>query len=330
MKPHLVRLFSLLLACVSPAVFAQDGPRNGTLSFVLENDVFYNADRHYTNGVRFAWVPHRERPAPALARDLAEIMPWFPRDATIRHGYAFGQSMYTPRDITIANPPDGERPYAGWLYGSVGLGVETGRVVDQFGLTIGVVGPASLAEETQKFVHRVIDSDRPEGWDHQLRNEAGLILSWKRSWRGLYASRMLGNELDFGTHMGAALGNVFTHGKGGFMFRFGPDLPNDYGPPRIEPALPGASDFYAAEGFRWYLFAGLEGRAVARNIFLDGSTFRDSASVDKRRLVGDLQFGLVADWKDLRVSYTHVARSREFQTQRENDVFGAFSVLLKF
>lgn len=327
---NLVRLLPLLLALAVSAALAQpDEARNGTFSFVLENDLFYDSDRHYTNGVRFAWVPDRRQPVPQWARRSAELMPWFPRGATIRHGYAFGQSMFTPRDITLRNPPAGERPYAGWLYGSVGLGVETDHVVDQFGFTLGVVGPASLAEETQKFVHRRVDANRPEGWRHQLRNEPGLILSWKRSWREVHSARALGNEWDFGTHVGTALGNVFTDAKTGLMLRYGPDLPRDYGPPRIEPSLPGASDFHPAAGFRWYVFAGLEGRAVARNIFLDGNSFRSGSSVDKHNFVGDLQFGLVVDWKELRLSYTHVARSREFKSQRDSDVFGAFTVLLR-
>ncbi len=323
-------LATVLLTLSSAMAVAQDMPQYGTLSFVLENDVFYSADGHYTNGVRFAWVPDRDRVVPAWAQQIAEWMPWFPRGATVRHGYAFGQSMFTPRDITLKNPPKGERPYAGWLYASVGMGVETDDLLDQFGVTFGVVGPASLGEQTQKFVHRNIGSPRPEGWDAQLHNEPGLVLSWKRTYRDVYASRLLGQELDLAVHHGVTLGNVFTHGRAGFMFRFGPNLPRDYGPPRIEPAMPSASDFYATTGFRWYLFAGVEGRAVARNIFLDGNSFRDSVSVKKRHLVGDFQAGLVMDWDNWRFSYTHVARSREFRSQDESDVFGAFALMRRF
>lgn len=325
------RLLAALFVVFSQSSIAQsDVPHYGTLSFVLENDVFYNADRHYTNGVRFAWVADRDQPVPAWAQELAEWMPWFPKDAVVRHGYAFGQSMFTPRDITLRNLPKGERPYAGWLHASVGLGVETDDLVDQFGVTLGVVGPASLAEQTQKFVHKHIGADKPEGWRHQLRNEPGLVLSWKRTNRDVFVTDVLGQGLDLATYHGLTLGNVFTNGRAGFVFRFGHNLPRDYGPPRIEPAMPSASDFYSASGFRWYLFAGLEGRAVARNIFLDGNTFRDSDSVKKRYLVGDFQAGLVMDWHDWRLSYTHVARSHEFRSQRDSDVFGAFSVMRRF
>jgi hypothetical protein len=112
--------------------------------------------------------------------------------------------------------------------------------------------------------------------------------------------------------------------------RYGKRLPDDHGPPRIQPGWTGFGDFSPAAGFGWYLFAGIEGRAVARNIFLDGNTFRDSRSVDKKHLVGDLQFGFVLDWSDVRLGYTHVLRTREFRTQETMNGFGSLSLSVKY
>lgn len=323
------RLLPLVLALAAPLAGAQEELPAGTFSFVLENDLFYDVDRHYTNGVRLAWVPDQRRPVPEWARQVAGLMPWYPAGKTIRYGYALGQSMFTPSDIEVADPPRGERPYAGWLYAAIGLGVERGSVVDQFGLSLGVVGPAALARQTQTEVHRWVGSPRPRGWDTQLKNELGVVATWQRNWQGLGRTQMLGYDADFSAHSGIALGNVFTYASSGFMLRLGPSLPADYGPPRIQPGLPGSSDFAPARDFRWYAFAGAEGRAVGRNIFLDGNTFRDSRSVDKRRLVGDVQVGLVLDWEDVRVSFTQVWRSREFHGQNGSDRFGALSLLFR-
>ncbi len=309
---------------------AAESGNSGTLSFILENDMFHGSDGHYTGGVRGVWVPAPDVPAPEWAVRLARLMPWFPEHGTLRHGYAFGQSMFVPSDISLVNPPLDERPYAGWLYGSVGLGRVSGQRLDQFGVTFGMVGPASLAEQSQKFIHELVGSREPRGWDTQLRNEPGIILTYQRSWREYAALTVLGNRLDFTPHAGGALGNVFTYANAGVTLRYGKHLPDDYGPPRIQPGLPGSADFAPVSHFGWYLFAGIEGRAVARNIFLDGNTFRDSRSVDRKPLVGDLQFGFVMDWSDIRFSYTHVLRSREYETQQKNDGFGALSVSMKF
>jgi hypothetical protein len=223
-----------------------------------------------------------------------------------------------------------ERPYAGWLYGLVGVGAATGGQLDLFTLSLGMVGPASLAEQSQKFVHEVIGANEPQAWGTQLGNEPGFVATYQRSWRGLAEASMGGVRLDLTPHLGAALGNVFTYANAGLTLRFGKHLPEDYGPPRIQPGLLGSGEFAPTSGFNWYLFAGVEGRAVARNIFLDGNSFRDSRSVDRRPLVGDLQYGFVIDWQDIRFGYTHVLRTREFRTQENNDDFGAISISVKF
>lgn len=331
MKRTLVVVSLLLVVLAGPAaVAAEEASKSGTLSFILENDLFYNNDRHYTNGVRLVWVPNQQSTIPQWALKWSRLVPWFPKDGEVHPGFALGQSMFTPRDITIADPSPRERPYAGWLYGTIGMGVESGRQLDQFGITLGMVGPTSLAEQSQKFVHKVIGSDQPKGWDTQLRNEPGIVLTYQRSWREFVATTLLKNEFDVAPHLGGALGNVYTYANAGITMRYGSQLPKDYGPPRIQPGLPGSSDFSPRSDFGWYLFAGVDGRLVARNVFLDGNTFRDSRSVDKFPLVGDLQFGLVLDWPTIRVSYTHVLRSREFQTQDNSDNFGAISLSVKF
>lgn len=329
-REKIVRLAMLLPGLFVPGFgFAEALPAGGTFSVVVENDLFADADRHYTNGVRFAWLPDAAE-TPDWAVNIARLVPWFPKEGEVLSGYAIGQNMYTPLDITLEEAPQDDRPYAGWLYGTVGLGVETGKQLDQVTVTLGLVGPASMAEETQIAVHKVVDAPRPRGWDAQLKNEPGIVLTYQRSWRSFATQTLAGMDLDLTPHAGGALGNVYTYANAGLMLRYGKNLPLDYGPPRIQPSLPGSTFFVPRSDFGWYLFAGVEGRAVARNIFLDGNTFRDSREVDKKSLVGDLQFGVVLAWREARLSYTHVLRTREFDGQDENDGFGAVSLSLPF
>jgi hypothetical protein len=62
----------------------------------------------------------------------------------------------------------------------------------------------------------------------------------------------------------------------------------------------------------WYVFAGLDHRLIVRNIFLDGTVFRDSPSVRHRPHVYDLRLGFSLRYQALRVSMTRVKRSEEF------------------
>jgi hypothetical protein len=313
----------LTLFAALPAFGAEQNTKT-VVSLVIENDHFNNTDRHYTNGINLGWAPPAGT-APEWILSIADRVPFFPEGGVIRHGYSFGQSTFTPSDLDLDDPPTDDRPYAGWLYGSISMESETNRQLDQLVLTLGMVGRAALAEFSQKALHKVRAVSKPRGWDSQLGNEPGIVITYQRSWRPLAATTFAGS-FDLTPHAGAAIGNIFTYANSGLTLRFGRNLPPDYGPPRIQPALPASMTFTAADGFNWHLFAGVEGRAVARNIFLDGNTFRHSRSVDREFFVGDLQFGAVLNWRDLRLSYTQVLRSDEFKSQLKRHDFAAVNL----
>jgi hypothetical protein len=306
-----------------------DDLEDGTFNLVLENDLFTGFDHDYTNGIQLNWTSGKDA-APSWAVDAARWLPFFADHGDVRVTYGIGQSMYTPSDITLSDPPSDDRPYAGWLYGSIGLTEETGTRLDQLQLQLGMVGPASLADKAQTWIHGIIGANKPQGWDHQINDEPGIVLTYQRSWRAFVSGDIWGFSFDATPHLGGALGNVFTYANGGATFRFGWNLPNDYGPPRIEPSLPGSGFFEPQGDFGFYIFTGLEGRLVARNIFLDGNTFEDSRSVDKNPLVGDAQVGIAVTIRAARLAYTHVFRTPEFKGQNDADKFGALSLSLRF
>lgn len=302
----------------------------GIYSLVIENDLFYSTDRRYTSGVRFSYMTAKGD-EPQWLRDATAYVPMLNWHSDIRVEYALGQSMFTASDKLQRNPAPGDRPYAGWLYGSVGVVARTDNVLDQMLVSVGVIGPASLAHESQDVIHSVVNSPEAQGWDTQLKNEPTLQLTYQRSWQSPELKLPADFAIDATPHVGAALGNVYTYANTGAMLRFGQNLPTDFGPPRVQPSLPGSGYFERAPGgFGWYLFGGVDGRAVARNIFLDGNTFADSRSVEKRHFVGDTQFGVAVVIEGVRLAYTHVLRTREYEGQDASDQFGAFSVSLKF
>jgi hypothetical protein len=301
----------------------------GILTVQFENDIVADADGQFTHGTRLAWMSP-EGQVPEWARRIADAIPRLAEVSTKRIVYSLGQSIFTPDDITIEEPVPEDRPYAGWLYAGIGLVSVGERALDNLEINVGVVGPASFAEQTQTAFHRWFGFDRPEGWRHQLENEPGLELVFERKWRAWQKFGVGGLGGDVVPHVGVALGNVLTQGAAGLTLRIGDDLPNDYGPPRIRPSLPGSDYFDPEDRFGWYLFVGAEGRAVGRNIFLDGNTFRDSPRVDKRNLVADFQAGIAVIAGRVRLAYTHVLRTREFETQDDPGQFGAFSVSTRF
>ncbi|MCK8516156.1 lipid A deacylase LpxR family protein [Methylonatrum kenyense] len=325
----LLLLTGLAMAAVTQA---DDGRMEwGTLVLEYENDLFGGEDRYYTNGIRATWLSPDDH-VPDLVRRGADQLPFFSQRGELKVSYSLGQNMYTPDDITLVDPPKDDRPYAGWLYATVGLGSETENRLDRLQLSVGVVGPASGADKIQKEVHRFTGSPQPRGWRKQLRNEPALLLAYQRQNRAWIGQGEDGWAWDGTPFWGGSVGNVFTQLNGGFTVRVGKNLPNDWGPPRISPTLPGSGVFRPTSQFGWYLFGSLDSRIVLHNIFLDGNTYQNSRSVnDKRYLVGELQVGGAMNiGLRTRITYTHVFSTREFSAQKGKTNFGSVSLSYRF
>ncbi|MGC9954905.1 MAG: lipid A deacylase LpxR family protein [Rhizomicrobium sp.] len=321
-----------LIAALSVVVaHAASGTEKGTFSILFENDVFGNADHDYTNGVELTYTT-APQDTPDWLISTAHWLPFFTATGKgdVRTRYAIGQSIFTPKNLNTANPPLTDRPYAGFLYGTVGLVGDSGTHLDQLQLTLGVVGPDSLADKTQTWVHAIIKDLKPLGWATQLHNEPGLIIQYERSIKLIPPKSILGLIFDVEPHYGAAIGNVYDFANAGAVARLGFNLPGDYGAMRIDPSLPGSNFFEPTGAFSAYVFAGVDGRAIARNLFLDGNTWETSRSVKKENLVYNFDLGAAITFNAMRLSYTYVFRSREYSTQQKESKFGAIALSFRF
>jgi lipid A 3-O-deacylase len=319
--------------------------RSSAVSIVSENDKYFaGTDRHYTNGLKLAFLGEtRVDESPALVRRIARLVPTLntetARAQRYKVGVSLGQDIFTPVDTQLTTPQPNDRPYAGWLYGALNFQAQSNdpdaRLLRVVELAIGVVGPSALGKQTQNGFHRLIDVEAAQGWAHQLHDEPGLLLSWERRYRvGRIALPLLGLQSDLITRGGLTLGNVRTHAAAGFAVRLGWHLPRDFGADLIRPA---GGSLFSAHRFSAYFTASGEMRAVVRNIFLDGNTWRDSPSVDKRPVVADLNLGLVmrvptsrSGKKSLQLAYLQNYRTKEFYGQLQHDVFGSIALSLLF
>jgi hypothetical protein len=187
-------------------------------------------------------------------------------------------------------------------------------------------------------VHKTRGLAVPKGWDNQLRNEVGVVAVYELTWRWPHHERRVGLGWDFLPHAGFAVGNVYDYVNLGGELRAGFNLPDDFGTPAIASAsttstpVEGGQQARRARSFDLgaYLFARTEGRVVARNIFLDGNTFRDSASVDRMWLVADLSAGASMNYKNTKITYALVYRTKEFTSQKEGQLFGSVTVTFAF
>src|SRR5437667_8583147 len=318
-------LLCILLATTPSQARSEEADR---FTILEENDsLFFNSDKHYTQGLRIsdllAGTPASEGVWHNTFQALGSVAPAFEPGGTRRTAIFLGQSIFTPKNLSIVPPDPHDRPYAGWLYLGVSLLQETGgRMLENTELDIGIVGPGALGKQVQNDFHQFIGVPEAKGWSSQLQQEFGVVLSYERLWRlPLVGDNRFG--VDIVPQFGASVGNIYTYGETGVLLRIGRGLGADYGPIRIRPALSG-TDYFDADGLDegrgYYFFAGTQGRVVGRNILLDGNSFRTSPSVSKKSLVGDAQAGFSVLWsKSLRLDISVALRSEEFHGQRTPD-----------
>ncbi|MGP1252929.1 MAG: lipid A deacylase LpxR family protein [Kiloniellales bacterium] len=341
--PLLVLLVFAVALLPAASLRAEDLPECDVIvSLQVENDRIAGTDRNYTHGTRLSLLSPEvnggcggedwRRPTETL-QSWASAIPFPDPYPNRRWNLAVGQSIFTPENTGAEDLIEDDRPYAAWLY--VGFGVvaydEAYENYEAVNLDLGVVGPLAQGEFVQNTFHNLIGVPEADGWDNQIENEPGFMLSYERKWRFRAPGEVLGMQIDMLPHVGGSLGNVMTHAGLGATFRIGAGLPSqDFGPPRIRPSVPGSDFFTREKKIGWYLFGGGEGRAVMRNIFLDGNTFRDSHSVDKNNFVFDLQGGAAVSYDRARLVFTTVLRSPEQEGDEELDLFGALTLGVRF
>lgn len=307
-----------------------------------ENDsLYFNSDKHYTQGLRLSFLSPVLKPdgwTDGVFNFVGNIPMVFADGAQSqrRVSWFVGQSIFTPKNLAIKPPDRRDRPYAGWLYVGPSLLQETdGYQLENFEIEAGIIGPGAFGRQVQNDWHQFMGIHQAQGWSNQIQNEPGGVLAYDRYWRfGVpfvhWEEGGVQNGVDIVPTAGATVGNVFDYAQIGAQFRIGHHLETDYGPVRVRPSLSGTDYFNGAhlgDDIGWYFYAGAAGRAVARDIFLDGNSFRTSAHVEHKTFVGDLQAGVAVYWTDrVRLDLSAMRRSPEFVGQRGQDVLGTAAV----
>ena len=346
---RLWKFLSVFASCaVASALCLAD--ETAIFSIAFENDSFAGTDANYTHGTKVTYL-HAERPLGDVENRWIERAPMEPErvrydneGSTYRWGVTVGQNMYTPENIAARDLVRNDRPYAGWLYGGLILqrrdsGERRIDTADQIEVNLGVVGPTSLADRTQRFVHRNLNAQRPNGWDHQLENELGVLIQYNRTWRlklDELGRRVIPHPnfgVDVGAESGFGLGNVTTYANVGAFMRMGWHLPEHFNPATGSGGIRPSQLAVFSKDRRGGLFAftSVNSRYIARNIFLDGNTWRESHSVNKKDLVADFRTGLgVRLSRDVTLLGWYAYRTREFESQRRGQRFGGVSLSYSF
>lgn len=277
-------LFFLLYCTVYYAQVADDQ----SFKLIYANDYFTATDYYFTQGIRMQYTRGDKR-------------------------YFIAQEGYTPTSIRADRILYGDRPYAGSLYIGYGVGEwQEGEAAGARGcralggpqlswsVTAGVIGPWSLAEAEQKYIHRKTGNIEPKGWQFQIAND--LLLNGTL---GLRQDLIVARYLTIDARAAVSAGTYRVNGRGSVTARFG--------------LLPSRSSTVSA-----HVFVAPEFRLVGYDATLQGGIFRGADSPytlnghEVNRLVGQITGGAHVGIGKLGLTFSHTYLAPEFTGGRRH------------
>ena len=295
------------------------------ISFQTENDADIRNDGDYTYGGSLGILFFR--------KDLNSSLLHIPfsdyKNSDNYISFNVAHRMYTPQNFESSKPIIDDRPYAGYLYLESSLHQSLDNTLQSLSLQVGIVGPSAKMKEIQKIIHTIIGSPEPQGWQYQLKDE--MIVQMNYSQKKYYN---LDNVFNYSSSIvpefGVELGNASTKIYTSALFRWGKNVPKDYGTSVIDNTnyskIPlNINEDEKNKKWRYYLNFGLKANLIARDIFLDGNTFKESHSIEKNNFTADCIYGLSFAYKEFGVDYIRKHSTKAFKDQ---DAYYSYGSLL--
>lgn len=331
-------LFFLIVSSLSAAASSDSGR---AFLLYLENDSRRiggpGSDSAYTNGFKFTSI-YSENKIPIWARPFLDLSVDLKKElqkSETNFGLSVGHQIYTPRNTRENQLIRNDRPYAAWLYLGFAAYFSNETHAHSVELDVGIVGPEAMGEKIQNGFHQIIGTYDAEGWDNELQTEPTLQLSYQQRLKFLELKRSADKTyFDILPYYGGAFGNVRIDAHVGGLVRFGTHIPDDFGPTR--PSAGDGNSYINPSRFKTlkrldekmglYGFAGGRGVLVARDIFLDGNTFRRSHKVNKYPVVTETELGLGVNYSRFSGVWRFVVRSPEFEQRSRFNSFASITL----
>lgn len=153
-------LFLIFYTLFSFCVSAQN-INTKKIGMISDNDLYTSItlDRYYTNGLEiyFQNLHHTDSITALKKIDT----------------YKIGQKIYNPIYSYLYTLKKIDRPYAGYLYGQYARNFIKPKHTLEVGVELGILGPKSLAEDAQNFIHTFYNLEPSKGWNNQVSEKIG-------------------------------------------------------------------------------------------------------------------------------------------------------------
>lgn len=337
-----VSVFVSVLVSVGHAATAADVPTvapkkplfndGQAISVSIENDSSRiggpGVDQAFSNGIKVSYVYARDQIPKWAPKSLvnSEFLKEELKISKVNFGLSFNHQIYTPNNTNARQLLDRDRPYAGWLNFAFSVQLKNRHRAQSLDLSLGMVGPSALGEQVQNGFHRFVGTTTAQGWSHQLGDEPAVQLSYQQRIQFVQLRNTAGTYFDLIPVVGAGFGNVLVGLHSGMIARVGWNIPDDFGPAR--PSASETDSFVEATSTSgkskpsFYVFGGVRGNGVLRNMFLDGNTIRPSHRVTKYPVTAETELGFGLQVSPINVVWRYIVRSPEFE---ENSGFNSYA-----
>jgi lipid A 3-O-deacylase len=294
----------LLLA----ATFALGQGRTREIGLITENDLYTSSknDKYYTNGLELFYRFLAKNGTVKVNKKIVE--------------FRIGQFIYNPQFINKGAMSVIDRPFAGYLFGTVEKSFFfQNESVFKGGIELGFLGANSFGKETQERLHKFFSYKQVYGWETQVTNALAVQTHF------LFLNKLLpklkSDKIDFNFQSEAHLGTIFRSVSAGFLTRIGFKKLV----PIYNSNLLGAAVSSRAEevGEEFYLYIAPSIRYQLYDATIQGSFFNDNSEVTfdliPVRFNGEIGFKYRKN--NLNLSYTFVYRSKELHNQINTGYF---------
>ncbi|MDN3679782.1 lipid A deacylase LpxR family protein [Vibrio tapetis subsp. quintayensis] len=297
----------LRAACLSVCLLSAAHAET-TISVHLDNDGMLGTDKDYSNGLFFD-VQTKLKSAPLV---------WLEKENSDYYlGVSLSQKIWTPTDIRQLEPAPNERPYAGLSYLTTRLAIRSPKEHQNIELMLGTLGEKSLASMSQRWVHDLIGSPRPAGWQYQVEEP----LVWGANYQqhnALYDSSMDSSGFETTWINRVQLGNFQPEIASGVLWRYGSNLASTFGSTTISYAQPNQTLYAPKDQAGYFYFTGIEARYRFQDLTLSGATPPEVYPVSIQHWQSTAQIGAVGYYHGLGIGFTVVAKSPDYLEDQHN------------
>jgi len=244
------------------------------LEFKIENDIIMS-DGHYTSGfdIKYSYINKS-----------------YMNGDNNYWNFVVGQKIITPEDIALSIDEMNlyERPYAGLLY----FGLEKEHIYNTkskftYSFLLGLTGKGALAEETQKWVHKITSSTPPQGWSSQIDEIIGIQFNMAYTFNNMKKEKRKKTQFTGEFTWAYEVGNIFIN------FTIAEKFKLNYFKDELKE-----SDFY--------LFIMPSLKLNLYDATVQGAMFNDNSILTKdiEYLVGKIELGLSKKINNLTINYS--------------------------